>query len=508
MSAQTFSKLLQSDYVTAEEFGAMGDGKHDDTKALLLAIATQKNIFLLGKTYVINQPLIIDVDKQCINGVAGESRIKCSEKFIGDFCLKFVNPSPNYYSRWHRVRKNGNFSIDGGKRVNGILIGDTIRNSGNEVDELYFENIFIEYARSAVVLGNHFYKNTFINCIFRENSYSLRSCEGQYDCGESVAFYDCAFWDGGKGINVKCGLYFYTCTFHVPIVANNCLLNFFGCHFERVKSNTFTGAPLFVAKNNANILINGGTAVISNNATWVCKDAVLVAEKNSSIKVVDADWNYFLRGVTTDTKEYIARGDVIISGLKMPEKYEKGINAKQFFMETSSNSFPAIINSENLLLKANDIDGNNHVDITKGENGIINISLAANKKKNNNNVWIGKLIPIPCGKRNVWAQEELCLHKSPNNSSYSLNFQTNSPSFYGLAFLDADKQIIQDSDNRPFYSNVKSSSKTDVDYSYSRIVCIPTNASFVLFGVSFLINDSSDNLKIDFDITKFCVEFL
>lgn len=505
--AQSVIDLLTSEYVTLEQFGAKGDGISDDTNAFEAALNTKKNIILAGNTYKISRTLNVDVNTQCIQGIAGESRIKCSDAFNGDYCIRFVNSTNDYYSRWHRVRKNGNFSIDGNKKVSGILIGDTVKNTGNAVDELFFENLYIEYTKSAMVLGNHFYKNTFVNCVLRENGYSIRSCVGQFDCGESIAFYDCAFFDGGKGIDVRCSLFFYSCTFHVPIVASNCLLNFYGCHFERVHGNKTVSNPMFVAKDSANILINGGTAVISNNGMWTCRGAVLKADRTSSIKVVDADWNYFFRGVTSDTKEYIAEGDVEITCIKMPEKFERGINASRLKKETSENSFPSAIDQGDIMFKSYNSTGLNQASIKKNGDGSLRISLAANKKKNNNEVWIGKIIQIPYGKRNVWAQESVSLAKTKDENSFSLNFMTNSNSFNGLAFLDAEKNIITESDNKQLYKNVKSSKKTSSEFVYSRITSIPPNAVFILFGAAYLINDYSENFMIEFDLKKYCVEF-
>lgn len=507
-NAQSIINLLTSEYVTLEQFGAKGDGIADDTNAFEAALNTKKNVVLAGKTYKISRTLNVDANTQCIQGVAGKSRIKCSDIFTGEYCLKLINTSDNYYNRWRRVQKNGNFSIDGCKKVSGILIGDTVKNTGNAMDELYFENLYIEYTKSALVLGNHFYKNTFVNCIFRENEYSIKSCDGQYDSGESIAFYDCAFFDGGKGLDVSCGLYFYSCTFHVPIVASRCLLNFFGCHFERVHGNTNVGDPMFVAQNNANILINGGTAVISNNGMWTCSGAVLKTDRTSSIKVVDADWNYFFRGVTTDTKEYISEGDVDISCFKMSEKFERGINASKLKKETPNLSFPSTADQNNIMFKAYNSSGVNQVTIKSNGDGNLGVSLAANKQKNNNVVWIGKIIPIPSGKKNVWAQESISLARTKNDNMFSLNFLTNSSSFSGLTFLDAEKNVISYTDNEQFYKNIKSSKSKKADFNYSRINSIPSNASYILFGVAFLINDYSEDLKIEFDINKYCVEFL
>lgn len=507
VSAQSVIDLLSSEFVTLEQFGAKGDGISDDTHAFESALNTKKNIILAGKIYKISRTVTVDVNTQCIQGIAGESRIKCSDIFNGEYCIKFTNSTNGYYSRWHRVRKNGNFSIDGNKKVSGILIGDTIKKTGNAMDELYFENLYIEYTKSAMVLGNHFYKDTFVNCILRENGYSIRSCEGQYDSGESIAFYDCAFFDGGKGIDVRCGLYFYTCTFHVPIVASSCILNCFGCHFERVHGNTVVGDPMFVAKESATILINGGTAVISNNGLWTCRGAVLKADKTSSIKIVDADWNYFFRGVTTDSKEYIVEGDVDISCFKMPEKFERGINASRLKKETTENSFPRAIDQGNVMFKAYNSIGVNQTSIKYNGDGSLRVSLAANKQKNNNEVWIGKIIQIPSGKRNVWAQESVSLVRTKVENSFSLNFMTNSNNFNGLAFLDAEKNIITESDNKQFYKNVKSSKKSSSEFVYNRITSIPPNAFYILFGAAYLINDHSENFMIEFDINKYCVEF-
>ena len=69
------------DYVTPEMFGGIGDGKTDDTDAIISALNTKKSLYINGgKIYIINSP--INVDKgACIYGTG---IIKAGPSFVGE----------------------------------------------------------------------------------------------------------------------------------------------------------------------------------------------------------------------------------------------------------------------------------------------------------------------------------------------------------------------------------------------------------------------------------------
>ena len=83
ITEELYSKYNKSiDYVTPEQFGAIGDGLHDDTSAIQTAINTEKTIVGRGK-YLITRPLLLDAKarRNYVFDFAGEiGRASCRER--------------------------------------------------------------------------------------------------------------------------------------------------------------------------------------------------------------------------------------------------------------------------------------------------------------------------------------------------------------------------------------------------------------------------------------------
>lgn len=90
ITEELYNKYNKSiDYVTPEQFGAIGDGLHDDTSAIQTAINTEKTIVGRGK-YLITRPLLLDakVRRNYVFDFAGASiistnDIECNLKISG-----------------------------------------------------------------------------------------------------------------------------------------------------------------------------------------------------------------------------------------------------------------------------------------------------------------------------------------------------------------------------------------------------------------------------------------
>lgn len=220
------ARYYNTGIVSVKDFGAVGDGTHDDTQAIQAALDSGGCVYLPKGTYVISDTININIEKASLNGAGGDTVIKAADTFpSGKFMLLFFSTSLYYLDRYKFINKHGNFSLRGidakwvndyrsyDYKVKGIKIGGNINTEyEGQVDCQLFENIVFDYLYTCIELGSHEYKNTFLNLIFNWARYSVTSAADSTDSGEANAFIDCSFW---QRIHVsKTGMFFYSCTIH------------------------------------------------------------------------------------------------------------------------------------------------------------------------------------------------------------------------------------------------------------------------------------------------------
>ena len=248
------ARYYNTGIVSVKDFGAVGDGTHDDTQAIQAALDSGGCVYLPKGTYVISDTININIEKASLNGAGGDTVIKAADTFpSGKFMLLFFSTSLYYLDRYKFINKHGNFSLRGidakwvndyrsyDYKVKGIKIGGNINTEyEGQVDCQLFENIVFDYLYTCIELGSHEYKNTFLNLIFNWARYSVTSAADITDSGEANAFIDCSFW---QRIHVsKTGMFFYSCTIHFnawawadePYGHHLCDggYRFTNCHFE------------------------------------------------------------------------------------------------------------------------------------------------------------------------------------------------------------------------------------------------------------------------------------
>ena len=124
-----------------EWLGAKGDGIQDDSP-MFNKCHSIFNIRLLEKTYLLNNTVYIDVQKQCITGVSSRSILKSTCESPALFFHGTMFNSWN--ERNNRVNTHGNFTIISNKKQNAIVIGDQVGGEyEGHVDQQTFENIFV-----------------------------------------------------------------------------------------------------------------------------------------------------------------------------------------------------------------------------------------------------------------------------------------------------------------------------------------------------------------------------
>lgn len=500
-----FDASFDIDCVLPEWFGAKGDGVTDDTYAFEQALSTGQTVQLGRHSYVVKHTLNVDISSQSIIGQDGLSTLVCSSDFKGDCCLLLHNSNDNYYSRYCRMRRISDFRIRGNKKVDGIQVGNN-GSSGynNAVDELLFENIYIEYTRTALVLGNHFYKCTFTHCTFREQEYAVRSIEKQYDSGEAVLFIACAFFDSKTRMELACSLNFISCTSHGNWrVSGDAQIVCQSCHFERTKGNEVPDDPLFHTSGTSSLILRDCEAVISNGI-WKYKDYAFLADDYSKIIIENGTWEYFLKRAVTTDKHCLAKGDVAIRENKLPFKWESNFLVNQIYDYSSTNllSTTTPIAEQRLICNLGDVYTQRSI------NGKVQIKIdLSNANLTDKKVWIGKIEPVRSSAKTIWAQEKISFRDSPHQGNLRVSFNTGANSFEGFCFLDSDYNIINQSDNKAVFSQILVSGESSKDIVFSYPLSVPNNAAFVMMGITMFL-DKYEGGDIVFDFDRFMLEFL
>lgn len=164
-----FLPLIKNNYVTPEMFGAIGDGKHDDTLAIQSSIDSGKNVIFKGKAqYVISHPIIIDA--------------KIGAIYNGSGCTILHNIS------------------------DGFCVSNTIKGGCIDCDfeKFNFVSIGKKY-KGMYVLGGKDYagSNYLIRCEIRQCTFKEQS-EGLYLGGYGIYVHDCYFNNCEIGITDDC----------------------------------------------------------------------------------------------------------------------------------------------------------------------------------------------------------------------------------------------------------------------------------------------------------------
>lgn len=166
ITEELYSKYNKSiDYVTPEQFGAIGDGLHDDTSAIQTAINTEKTIVGRGK-YLITRPLLLDA--------------KAKRNYVFDFAGASIISTNDIEC---------NLKISGLSYSN-ILIG-TI-NSKNIGIKIYNNNTFESWCQ---------YDNFYIDTINSAIDIEVETSDDMWI--NQLNFYNMHLSGNGVGINIK-----------------------------------------------------------------------------------------------------------------------------------------------------------------------------------------------------------------------------------------------------------------------------------------------------------------
>lgn len=240
---------LKTQYVTPEMFGGIADGSTLCDDAFTACIDSGLPIKLNAGTYLVSKSIDINVSKQSLNGVGGQSIIRTNNKEL-EYIIMFYGAAPTYMDRFKENAVNGNFTVYGtglSTEQTGVIFGDNINNFfGNVIYNITVRNVY-----TCFKFNSHNYKNKFVNLVTDYTCVYAVSAQGISNSGESQMFDNCAFYNGSIIISAM-GSSFHGCAIHIETrctspsnaeheiahsFTNGCY-SFIGCHFEALNYGT------------------------------------------------------------------------------------------------------------------------------------------------------------------------------------------------------------------------------------------------------------------------------
>lgn len=483
------------------KYNIKGDGINDDSVGIQKALDDGLNIDLWEGTFLINKPIMVDVEKQYFRGTSSRTILKQGPNLLaGSEIITFFSRNGQYSTRYKRLNMHGNFAIHGEKTLmnqHGLRLGGK---EGSEyeghIDQQIFTNIFIQHCSNMIIYGSHVYKCIFQNVQGHENNYSLISSEGQTDAGEALLFLNCAFWGGL--IDIKKKAYFYACTIHPStrgsdkdgcIVLRNETFGFTNCHFEQLG----TGALLTTKYKNifysdkAQVNFLNCDATLSGEGATLTESCFKVdGDNNGYINVQGGNWRYFFTRLQLEEGAFLCKGNVKITDQYTPNMF------------TTNRLTRIYDNSKSLINKNYNGDyGFELIGALKGHTPTITtirdgINITSTKETASYYM-IGKIVPVGNKKGGLYSSK---IRMNLVGMKSQFQFKNGQNEVFGLGFLDKDKNVINIGDNKPFLETIECTQVGQIAERTTMIFGIPSNCEYILYGVSCLHYSNEVNLDI------------
>ena len=513
-----YAKLLISDYVNVKQFGAYGDGVHDDTEAIQKVLDKENcNAYLPTGIYIISDTLYVNLLNGGLVGTYGKSIIKARADFNKEkTAIHFYIPNATgeWETRYNHAVHVKDFSVIG-NGCDSLSFGDCTNDStqsGWGCTNAIFSNISITNTHKALVLGNHVYIILFERIYIEKNvDYCLYNPDFISDSGENVTFINCTFYRGV--INAyRCSLNMYGCTIHLENQIEHSSYgqighlfvdgsyDFTDCHFEIL--NTSKAVRYCIYSVGGQVNIQGGE-FISQNYTY--KDAIFATNgwqyfTPSVINITNSAMQYFLYELSTENG-VIAKGNVTIraKGYMYNKNYPYTIQTKIY--DTTNDEFKinySVFKNYPLPLYIIDKNNTNYYDsaIVNSDDNIINISNI------NNAVGKGGIYKIVAVNGHRACHYRLkATPLSPSNLQLQVQFGAEIVSYYGIMFINSNGQIIN-FDYNDSYHNDSSYAQVNttghvLEIAYT--IPIPAKADFILYGIGYNVPTAATNVSFSVD---------
>ena len=163
--------IIENGQINVKQFGAYGDGEHDDTLAIQNALNTKiKNIILFNETYLISHLIIFHEQN-----LYGKGFLTCLKSISNNSYDSILETDKNAgYCHLDNFRIDGNYSKNTENVINGISIKrnsgtiDGIFDSSHFLNKLYIQNcsgngIYVDNQNREVRLNNIQSTNNLLN---------------------------------------------------------------------------------------------------------------------------------------------------------------------------------------------------------------------------------------------------------------------------------------------------------------------------------------------------------
>lgn len=513
-----YAKLLVRDYVNVKQFGAYGDGEHDDTEAIQKVLDKEKcNAYLPIGIYIISDTLYVNLLNGGLVGTNGKSIIKVQADFNKEkTAIHFYIPNAtgDWATRYNHAVHVKDFSVIG-NGCNSLSFG-ACTNDGTQngwgCTNAIFSNISITNTHKALILGNHVYIILFERIYIEKYvDYCLYNPDFVNDSGENVTFINCTFYRGV--INAyRCSLNMYGCTIHLENQIEHSSYgqighlfmdgsyDFTDCHFEILNPSKAVRYCIYSVGGQVNI--QGGEFLAGGCAY---KEAIFATNgwyyfTPSVINIVNVAMQYFLTRMDTENG-VIAKGNVTIraKGHMYNTNYSNTIQTKVY--DTTNDAFKINYSAfTNYPLPLYIIDKNytNYYDnaIVKQDGNKIDISNI------NNAIGKGGIYKIVAVNGHRACHYRLkATPLSPSNLQLQVQFGAEIVSYYGIMFINSNGQIINFDYNDSYHndSSYAQVNTTGQALEIAYTIPIPAKADFILYGIGYNVPSAATSVSFSVD---------
>lgn len=233
------AEIILEDKINIHQFGAKGDGRTDDTKAIQEALnnSWEKTIeFTHGKKYLIREPLNVHNDNTIINGHGAT----LYPQYVNGLN---ISPKSDEYDDIYDVYIN-NLNIDSSKSSNSIYI---YRSSNVHL----YKSIIDGSTGKGVLVKNSYFVN-IQNCEYKSNGGSCIVLDGDNEnCVKSLVIENCKFDNFLRAVHVS--------STGVTVTKDNISSIIQNCMFDSNINNScaiYIGCPINYININDNIVKN------------------------------------------------------------------------------------------------------------------------------------------------------------------------------------------------------------------------------------------------------------
>lgn len=357
------AELIVEDTITPEQFGAYGDGIHDDSSAIQAVINNFNNILFLEKTYLLESPIIINnISSLNIMGINNNSKIKINSNIYA-FEFKSLKDKTieNLFfdiNNGGGILKTNNSELDFDLTIRNI--NGEIRTSNNEIikivnmHHLKIENCYL-VNRSSSYNPTALNLDGVVNGTIHKNNFSHFE-KGIYITNNS------GFTNEGIIINENL---FYQNKNQIISNNTNSIL------FYDINNNIFDYCETYGIK-----LQNVESSIISNNYFGINNEnciCVYIRQINNVHTDLSINENKFINYLQTMNNPFIKIndiGDKIQNGLKIIENSATGFKT---FVDLNEINYGSVLNNTSQTsISPNDfITGNSisNINYNNNQNG-------------------------------------------------------------------------------------------------------------------------------------------